>query len=67
VKDIIEEYLEMSGQSYEELMAGAKIVGLSFIATKLVPQALHEQKKIVWRALDGKGRKSDAYTLEPVG
>jgi hypothetical protein len=66
MKDIIEEYLEMSGQTFEELMAGEKAYGMHFIAMKLVPKAVSEKKKIVWKAGPGTGKASMTYTLEAI-
>jgi hypothetical protein len=45
--NIIDEYLERTGQTEQELYSGAHQYGMAFIHD-LVEQALKEDKKIVW-------------------
>ncbi len=62
----VQEYLEMTGQSSDELLAGAEAFGVSFIYGTLVPQALAEGRKIIWQDLDPEGHGIGAmtYSLE---
>jgi hypothetical protein len=46
--DKIEQYLQLTGQSHRELLAGAATYGPGYILDELVPKALAEKKKIVW-------------------
>jgi hypothetical protein len=52
---IIDEYLKMTGQSRQELYGGAEAFGISYINTELVPKAIKEKKKIVWKDEFDKG------------
>jgi hypothetical protein len=46
---MIEKYLEMTGQTRQELFAGESCYGYDFIVNELIPQAIKENKKIVWK------------------
>lgn len=62
---IIDQYLKMTGQSRSELMAGANQVGIDHIIDELIPVALEQNKKIVWKDEDletGQGK----YLLEDI-
>lgn len=58
----IEKYLKMSGQTKQELFGGAQAFGMEFIYNELVPKALKENKKIVWR--DEGGIDEISYSFE---
>lgn len=56
-------YLDKTGQTFQYIMEGARAYGLPFIVGELIPQALKEEKKIVWKDDDSElGLVS--YTLE---
>lgn len=46
--DPVEKYLEITGQSLRDLYEGSSTYGPNFIEDELVPQALQENKRIVW-------------------
>ena len=48
----IDKYLELTGQSTQELFAGANQVGMDHVTDVLIPQALKENKKIIWKDTD---------------
>jgi hypothetical protein len=47
-EQIINKYLDQSGQTYQELMAGVSQTGINYVIDELIPKALDENKKIVW-------------------
>ncbi|MBX3240843.1 MAG: hypothetical protein KIT80_15165 [Chitinophagaceae bacterium] len=51
-KTDIEKYLDLTGQSFQELMEGSMYAGPDYVISELVPKALREKKKIVWVAED---------------
>ena len=65
-KTDLDKYLEMTGQSFGDLMQGASTFGPSFIENELVPRALKEKKIIVWlpRLVDGKDVGLADYKLQ---
>jgi putative ribosome biogenesis GTPase RsgA len=46
--DNIDKYLKETGQTDQQLFAGASQVGLSYIINDLIPKALAEKKIITW-------------------
>jgi hypothetical protein len=60
--DIIDEYLKLTGQTFQELMSGAHAFGTSFV-TNLAKQAIEENKKIIWEDEPGK-IDAMSFTLE---
>lgn len=48
-ENLIKEYLSKTGQSRQELFAGGEYFGIHFIVSELIPKALKENKKIVWK------------------
>lgn len=63
-KNDITSYLELTGQTKQELFAGSSAFGMSYILNDLVPKALKEQKKIVWKDEPEKGIGAMSFTLE---
>ena len=45
----LDRYLEMTGQTFTDLMQGASDHGPCFILDELVPLCLKEKKKIIWK------------------
>ena len=62
----IDLYLEKTGQSRQDLLAGAQAFGVQFIYDNLIPRALKENKKIVWKDEPSKGLDAVSYTLEDI-
>jgi 3-dehydroquinate synthetase len=61
---IIAEYLKMTGQTKQELYSGAQAFGMAYINTELIPKAIKEKKKIVWKDEFDKGIDAMSFTLE---
>ena len=66
ITENISKYLEMTGQSERELYAGEQFFGIEFILQDLVPKALKQKKKIVWKDEPGKGLGYMSYSLQPL-
>ena len=63
----VEKYIELTGQSQQELFGGSIAVGMTFIINELVPKALKEKKKIVWHYGDPfNGIGSLSYSFEDI-
>lgn len=60
----IKDYLEKTGQSRQELYAGSQAYGVGFIIQELIPRALKENKKIVWKDLPEKGIGAMSYSFQ---
>lgn len=48
----IDQYLKMTGQTMQELLAGSEAFGITKI-DELVKQCLAENKKIIWKDVPG--------------
>jgi len=46
-KEILNEYMQVTGQTFQELMGGSQAFGWDFIVD-LMKKALEKNKKIVW-------------------
>ncbi len=44
----LDKYLEMTGETFSDLMQGASTFGPGYIEDTIIPKALKEKKKIVW-------------------
>ena len=55
-EDNLTKYLAMTGQTMTEVMQGASNYGMTFIVEELIPRALKEKKKIVWKTKLVKGQ-----------
>lgn len=63
---LVNEYIEKTGQTKQELLAGGEAYGYTFIFNELLPQALKENKKIVWKTEPEKGIGAMSYTLQDI-
>jgi hypothetical protein len=63
-EETVAKYLELTGQSRQELFAGAEAFGMSYIMTELIPQALKEKKKITWKDEPNQGLSAMSFTLQ---
>jgi hypothetical protein len=68
IKDMVKSYCDKTGQSDQELFAGAEFFGIDFIYNELLPKALKENKKIIWKDLDPytEGIGAMSYSLEDI-
>ena len=64
-QEIINEYLDRTGQTKQDLYGGAEFFGMEFIAD-LVQKALQENKKIVWKDEPQTGIGAMSYSLEDI-
>lgn len=64
IKDQIDKYLKNTGQTHQELLAGGEFFGVHYIYNELLPKALKENKKIVWKDEPSKGLGAMSFTLE---
>jgi hypothetical protein len=62
-KQLLERYLEMTGQDYKYLMSGEQAFGFQFILD-LIKQAISERKKIVWKDEPNKGIGAMSFSLQ---
>ena len=65
-KNLVISYTEKTGQSRQELLAGSQFFGADFIYNELLPKALKENKKIVWKDEPSKGLGVMSYSLEDI-
>ena len=65
-EDNLTKYLAMTGQTWTEVMQGASNYGMTFILEELIPRALKEKKKIVWKTklVDGQDLGLTEYELK---
>ena len=63
--ETIYNYLQMTGQSFQELMGGAHSYGFPFIEA-LAAQCVGEKKRIVWKDEWEIGYDAISYTLEDI-
>jgi hypothetical protein len=47
--DPIDEYLKQTKSTVQQLFAGANQVGMDYIIKELIPKAMKENKKLVWK------------------
>ncbi len=47
--DNLQLYLTRTGQTYQDVMGGAVAYGEEYIIEQLIPKALKDNKKIVWK------------------
>lgn len=64
VEKNIDLYLQKTGQTRQELMAGGQAYGAEYIINELLPKALKENKKIVWKDEFEKGIGAMSFTLQ---
>ena len=66
--DQIKKYEELTGDSFSDLMQGSSTFGPDFILNELLPQALKENKKIVWipELIEGEDLGIVTYTLKNI-
>lgn len=62
----VEKYLKKTGQTKQELFAGEFSYGFHFIVDELIPKAIKENKKIVWKTEDVKVLDLITYELIPI-
>jgi hypothetical protein len=66
IKANLDKYLALTGQTDKELFAGAEFFGIPFIMETLVPQALKENKKIVYKDEPKQGLGAMSYSFQPL-
>lgn len=64
--DLIDEYLKKTGQTRQELFSGIQYFGFDFIINELVPKALSEHKKIIWKDEFNKGIGVMSYSFQNI-
>jgi len=57
-------YLAKTGQTKQELMAGSQYYGATYILSRILPRALEENKKIVWKDDYAHGIGAMSFALE---
>jgi hypothetical protein len=60
----IDDYLKMTGQTEQYLFGGEFAFGHEFIVMELIPKALEQHKKIIWRDEPNVGLDAMSYSLE---
>lgn len=66
--DNVDKYLEITGQTFQEIMGGAATFGPTFILDELIPKAITEKKKIIWipDLIDGQDLGRVKYELQDI-
>jgi hypothetical protein len=64
IEETVAKYLELTGQTRQEVFAGAEAFGMNYVMTELIPQALKEKKKITWKDEPSQGLGAMSFTLQ---
>lgn len=66
IQDLLTDYLKKSNQTKEYLLSGSQFFGIDFIYNELLPQAIKENKKIVWKNEPTKGLGGMSFSLQNI-